>query len=55
MVPQFLLFWDHEPEDGFPARVKLLFDQHVMDYLDLESLFFSAERLADRFEEFFNE
>ncbi len=55
MVPQYLLFWDHEPEDGFGARVKLLFDQHVLDYLDLESLIFSAERLADRFEEFFNE
>jgi hypothetical protein len=53
MVPQYLLFWDHEPEDGFAARVKLLFDQHVLDYLDLESLIFSAERLADRFEEFF--
>ena len=55
MVPQYLLFWDHEPEEGFGARVKLLFDQHVLDYLDLESLIFSAERLADRFEEFFNE
>jgi hypothetical protein len=52
MVPQYLLFWDHEPADGFAARVKLLFDQHVLDYLDLESLVFSAERLADRFEEF---
>ncbi len=52
MVPQYLLFWDHEPEDGFDAKVKLLFDQHVMDYLDLESLIFSAERLADRFEDF---
>jgi hypothetical protein len=55
MVPQYLLFWDHEPADGFAARVKLLFDRYVMDYLDLESLVFSAERLADRFEEFFNE
>jgi hypothetical protein len=52
MVPQCLLFWDHEPEDGFGARVKLLFDQNVLDYLDLESLIFSAERLADRFEDF---
>jgi hypothetical protein len=55
MVPQYLLFWDQEPEDGFSARVKLLFDRHVMDFLDLESLVFSAERLADRFEEFYNE
>lgn len=48
MVPQYLLFWDAEPEDGFDAKVKILFDQNVMDFLDLESLVFSAERLADR-------
>ena len=46
-VPLYLLFWDHDPEDGFEARVKILFDQHVMDFLDLESLVFAAERLAD--------
>jgi hypothetical protein len=51
MVPQFLLFWDAEPEDGFAARTKLLFDRHVLDFLDLESLVFSAERLADRLAE----
>jgi hypothetical protein len=55
LVPQYLLFWDQEPEDGFGARVKLLFDRNVLDYLDLESLVFSAERLADRLENFFNE
>jgi hypothetical protein len=48
MVPQHLLFWEAEPEDGFSARVKMLFDQNVLDFLDLESLVFSAERLADR-------
>jgi len=51
MVPLYLLFWDEEPEDGFAARVKLLFDRHVLDFLDLESLVFSAERLADRLAE----
>ncbi len=34
-------------EDGFEARVKILFDQNVMDFLDLESLVFAAERMAD--------
>ncbi|WPD20758.1 MAG: DUF3786 domain-containing protein [Candidatus Electrothrix scaldis] len=47
-VPLYLLFWDQDVEDGFDARVKILFDQHVMDFLDLESLVFAAERMADR-------
>jgi len=47
-VPLYLLFWDQDVEDGFEARVKILFDQHVMDFLDLESLVFVAERMADR-------
>ncbi|MCI5220443.1 MAG: DUF3786 domain-containing protein [Candidatus Electrothrix sp. LOE2] len=47
-VPLYLLFWDQDLEDGFEARVKILFDQHVMDFLDLESLVFAAERMADR-------
>ena len=46
-VPLYLLFWDEEPEDGFEAKVKVLFDHHVMDFLDLESLVFAAERMAD--------
>ena len=48
MVPQYLLFWEEEPDDGFEARVKVLFDHHVLDFLDLESLVFSAERFAER-------
>ncbi len=47
-VPLYFLFWDQDLEDGFEARVKILFDQHVMDFLDLESLVFAAERMADR-------
>lgn len=48
MLPQFLLYWEAEPADGFAARVKVLFDRQVLDFLDLESLVFSAERMADR-------
>lgn len=51
MVPFYLLFWQEEPEDGFPARVKILFDRNVLDFLDLESLVFAAERMADRMAE----
>ena len=47
-IPQYLVYWAEEPEDGFPAKVKILFDRQVMTFLDLESLIFSAERLADR-------
>ena len=46
-VPHYLLYWQAEAEEGFPARVKVLFDRRVLNYLDLESLVFSAERLAD--------
>ncbi|MDD5758459.1 MAG: DUF3786 domain-containing protein [Desulfobulbaceae bacterium] len=48
MIPQSILFWEAAPEDNFTAQVKVLFDRHVLSYLDLESLVFSAERLADR-------
>jgi Domain of unknown function (DUF3786)/Putative Fe-S cluster len=47
-VLHYLLFWDEEPEDGFESRVKILFDRRVFDFLDIESLVFSAERMADR-------
>jgi hypothetical protein len=47
-LPHCLLFWQAEPEEGFNARVKVLFDRRVLDFLDLESLVFAAERLADR-------
>ncbi|MCX5863635.1 MAG: DUF3786 domain-containing protein [Deltaproteobacteria bacterium] len=47
-IPQYLVYWQEEPEDGFPAKVKILFDRQVMNFLDLESLIFSAERLTER-------
>ncbi len=47
-VLHYLLFWDEEPEDGFESRVKVLFDDQVLDFLDIESLVFSAERMAER-------
>jgi len=47
-IPQYLVYWEAEPEEGFAAKVKILFDRQVLNFLDLESLIFSAERLADR-------
>lgn len=48
MIPQRLLFWAEEVEEGFEAKVKILYDLHALDYLDIESLLFSSERLAER-------
>lgn len=47
-LPLYLLFWDEEPEEGFASRVKVLFDQRVLDFLDIESLVFATERMAER-------
>lgn len=47
-VPFQLLFWDGDPEDGFPPQVKVLFDETVLDYLDIESLVFLGEKTAAR-------
>ncbi|MEW6220274.1 MAG: DUF3786 domain-containing protein, partial [Thermodesulfobacteriota bacterium] len=47
-LPLLVLYWAPEPEEGFAARVKILFDRRVLEVLDLESLVFAAERLADR-------
>ena len=44
-VPVMLLFWDEDPEDGFKATAKLLFDETITDHLDIESILFLSERL----------
>ncbi len=46
-IPQQLFFWAEEPEDGFEAKVKILFPANVLDFLDIESLIFTAERMAE--------
>jgi hypothetical protein len=45
-VPFYLIFWDCVPDEGFPAKAKVLFDRSVTHYLDIESLVFLAERFA---------
>ncbi|MDH3349096.1 MAG: DUF3786 domain-containing protein [Desulfobulbaceae bacterium] len=42
------MFWDEAEEEGFEAKVKVLFDHRVLQCLDLESLVFTAERMAER-------
>jgi len=48
MLPQYLLFWEEDPDVGIEEKAKVLFDHNVLDFLDLESLVFSAERFAER-------
>ena len=50
-LPLYVLFWDEEEEDGFPAKVKVLFDKNVLAFLDIESLVFVCERMAERWVE----
>ena len=47
-LPLYLLFWDEDPDEGFASRVKVLYDQRVLDFLDIESLVFASERMAER-------
>jgi hypothetical protein len=47
-IPQRVLFWQEEEDEGFEAKVKILYDHKVLDFLDIESLLFSSERLAER-------
>lgn len=45
-VPVMLLFWNPEPEDGFAAEARLLFDETITEHLDIESILFLSERLC---------
>ncbi|MGQ9498816.1 MAG: DUF3786 domain-containing protein [Dissulfurimicrobium sp.] len=47
MVPLQIHFWDADREDGFEARVKVLFDKTALDFLDIESLVFASERTVE--------
>jgi len=43
-IPVTLLFWDQG--DGFDADVKLLFDETIIEHLDIESIIFLSEYLC---------
>ena len=44
-VPVMLMFSDEDEKDGFPAEIKLLFDETITEHLDIESIMFLSERL----------
>jgi hypothetical protein len=47
-MPLLLLFWDEDKEEGFDSQTKILFDESALEYLDLESLTFVAEKLVEK-------
>ncbi len=47
-IPILLLFWDADPQEGFDARAKLLFDETIVEHLDIESIVFLSEHLTRR-------
>ena len=44
-VPVVLLFWDAAPGDDVESQAKLMFDETVVEHLDIESIVFLSERL----------
>jgi hypothetical protein len=44
-VPVVLLFWDAAPGDDVGSQAKLMFDETVVEHLDIESIVFLSERL----------
>lgn len=46
-LPLRLYLWDQDMEEGFDARCKILFNSTAIQFLDLESLVFAAERLTE--------
>ena len=40
--------WQAEPEEGFEAFSKVLYNLRAIDFLDLESLVFAAERAVEK-------
>jgi hypothetical protein len=44
-IPMMVLFWDENKNEGYGAEVKLLFDETIIDHLDIESIMFLSERI----------
>lgn len=44
-IPVLLLFWDEDKNEGFEPRARLLFDETIVEHLDIESIMFLSERI----------
>lgn len=47
-IPVLLLFWDEDPSEAYDADMKLMFDETIVEHLDIESILFLSERLKQR-------
>ena len=45
-IPVLLLFSDEDKAEGFEAGFRLLFDETVIEHLDIESIMFLSERIC---------
>jgi hypothetical protein len=44
-IPVALMFWDATRNEDFQAQVKLMFDETIIEHLDIESIVFLSERI----------
>ncbi|KJS32745.1 MAG: Fe-S cluster protein [Desulfatitalea sp. BRH_c12] len=45
-VPVLLMYWEGDRDGGFDAEIKLAFDETITAHLDIESILFLSEHLA---------
>lgn len=51
VLPKIILlfhFWREDKDEGFDAKVKVLYDRRAIEFLDIESLVFAAERVVEK-------
>lgn len=48
-LPVILQYWDGDEE--FPASLKFMFDEHILEYMHYETLFFMMEHILKRMKE----
>ena len=48
-LPMILQFW--ESDDEFPANIKFMFDENILDYMHFETTFFMRGHLLKRIRE----
>lgn len=52
-LPMMLQFWKSDEE--FPANLKIMWDEHILDYVHYETTFFIVSHMLRRIEETMNE
>lgn len=44
-VPVMMVYWGPAEEEGYEAEIRLLFDETIVEHLDIESMMFLSERI----------